>query len=100
MIEITEAAMREFKKIIAAESNKGKVVRLALAAGGCCGPALGIDIVDKGKPGDVKFKSEECPVFIEKRSFTQLDAATLDYINQGVQEGFFLKGLQRGSCCG
>lgn len=96
MIEISDTAIREFKRILDDEKN-GKAIRLFSSGGGCCGPSLGMDMVAQGEEGDVKYVNEECPVFIEKRAFDELNGAVIDFSNEGAQKGFFLRGL-RGGC--
>jgi iron-sulfur cluster assembly accessory protein len=97
LIEITDKALQEFKRILLAEKGGGKSIRIFSAGGGCCGPALGMNIVDKCEERDAKYKNEECAAFIERRAFDELNGTTIEYINDGAQKGFFLRGLH--GCC-
>lgn len=60
MIEITDRALLEFRRILSTKKGEEQAIRLVMGAGGCCGPALGIVIADKGMAGDVKIKNEAC----------------------------------------
>ncbi|HLP57435.1 MAG TPA: iron-sulfur cluster assembly accessory protein [Candidatus Deferrimicrobium sp.] len=98
MIEITDKAIRELKRILLAEGEEGKAIRIFTVGGGCCGPALEMAIVDKGEEDDVKFENKECAIFIQKRAFDELNGAKLDYIDEGAETGFSLSGLQKDCC--
>ncbi len=98
MLEVTEAAVKEFKKLIAESKAEGSGVRIFEAGGGCCGPQYGLDISEKGEEGDVTFNKDGLDVYLDAAASAGLAGATLDYIAEGAQAGFVILGLPKKSC--
>ena len=97
-MEITKSAVQELKKMIL-ESDLGKDagIRFFVSGGGCC-PSYGLDIVEKGEPGDEFIENDELKVFIQSEAYEGLSMAMIDFTESGENAGFVIKGLP--SCCG
>ena len=92
MLEITDAAVKQFKKILSESDAKDSNIRIFVSGGGCC-PSYGLDVTDKGEDGDLLIEKHSLKIYVEPSAQEALSKATLDY-----QNGFIVKGTP--SCCG
>lgn len=99
MLEVTDAAIKEFKNLLAEADAKGHGVRVSMSAGGGCGPSYGLDITAKGEPSDTLVEKSGLKVFIEPMAHIELFDATIDFVDSGDAKGFAITGLSSG-CCG
>ena len=101
-MDISDQAVNEFKRIIE-EEKQGSAIKIFQSDGGCCGPSFGLGLTDKGEEGDELFEKNGLKVYIDKKSAQDLEGATIDFINDGVQEGFIISGKnscgEGCSCC-
>lgn len=93
MLEITDSAVKQFKKILKDSGVSHYGIRIFASGGGCC-PSYGLDASENGEPGDIVIDKDGLKIFIEPNVYNDLAAATIDYEN-----GFVIKGIQ-SSCCG
>jgi iron-sulfur cluster assembly protein len=100
MLNITPEAVQEFKQILKGEGNAGKTIRIFSIGGGCCGPTVGMDVVEKGQQDDETINHDGLVVYLEKKAATALDGVTIDFSNKGTQKGFMIKNPAGGGCCG
>lgn len=92
MLEITEVAANQFKKILSETDAKGSPIRIFISGGGCCA-SYGLDVTEKGEDGDLIIEKENLKIYVEPAAYEALSQATLDYKN-----GSMIKGMP--SCCG
>ncbi len=100
MLDVTDAAVKEFKRFIGEANADGAGIRIFASGGGCCGPAYGLDISEKGNAGDDVVEKDGLKVYIDPTISESLANATIDYIEDGPRRGFTILGLQQsGGCC-
>jgi iron-sulfur cluster assembly protein len=99
MLDVTESALKEFKKLIADSHADGSRIRIFASGGGCCGPSYGLDVSEKGETGDKLLNKDGLDIYIDPAASDGLDAATIDYIENGPHKGFVIQGLPKSSCC-
>jgi len=99
MLEITPTAIQEFKRILKEKGNEGKTIRIFSIGGGCCGPSVGMDIVDKGQQDDETIERDGLVVYLEQKASASLDGVTIDF-SSGPRQGFVIKNPAAGGCCG
>jgi iron-sulfur cluster assembly accessory protein len=92
MLEITEAAVKQFRKILSEADAKDSNIRIFISGGGCCA-SYGLDVTEKGEDGDLIIEKNSLKIYVEPAAHEALSQATLDYKN-----GFMIKGMP--SCCG
>ncbi|PIV21866.1 MAG: hypothetical protein COS40_06750 [Deltaproteobacteria bacterium CG03_land_8_20_14_0_80_45_14] len=92
MFEITDAAVKQFKKILSESDTTISNIRIFISGGGCCA-SYGLDVTEKGEDGDVLIEKNNLKIYVEPAAHEALSKATLDYEN-----GFMVKGMP--SCCG
>ena len=82
--------------------GKGDGIRLGVRTTGCSGLAYVLEFVDEAAPEDVVFESHGVKVIIDPKSLVYLDGTELDFVREGLNEGFkFNNPNVRGECgCG
>lgn len=98
MLEITDPALKQFKKMLLEADMKIFGIRIFSSGGGCCA-SYGLDTSEKGKPGDVLIEKKGLRVFVEPAAFDALSKASVDYLNSKGKKGFTITGLS-SFCCG
>ena len=97
-MEITEAAVQQFKKMIADSNEKGSGIRIYTTGGGCCGPSYGLDIAEKAEATDQIIEKNDLKIFVDPEAFQGLSNATIDFSTSG-KKGFVIKGISSSCCC-
>lgn len=97
MLEITESAVRQFKRVLLDAGVKDSGIRIFSSGGGCC-PSYGMDASENGEPGDILVEKDGLKIFVESEVFDQLSNASVDYSDSPEKRGFVITGLP--SCCG
>ncbi len=100
-ITMTEAAARHVNRSLT-KRGKGLGVRLGVWATGCSGLAYKVEYVDEGVPEEVIFEQHGVKVLVDPKSLSYIDGTELDYVREGLNEGFkFLNPRERDRCgCG
>ena len=101
MIHLTESAAKHVANFIV-NRGKGEGIRLGVKTSGCSGLAYVLEFVDEVSPHDEVFESHGVKVFIDPKSLVYLDGLEMDYVKNGLNEGFeFNNPNQKGECgCG
>jgi iron-sulfur cluster assembly protein len=101
MISVTEIAA---KKIMANLTKRGHGVgiRLGVRTTGCSGLAYVLEYVDNINSEDLTVKQDGFVVVVDPKSSAYLNGVEVDYVRQGLNEGFeFSNPLERDRCgCG
>ena len=103
-IELTEAAVAQVKKLIAAESEpESTMLRLGIEGGGCSGLSYTMDFTTEpqGKLDRV-FEFDGLRVIVDARSLLYLGGITVDHSDKILGGGFkFVNPRAKRSCgCG
>ena len=100
-ISISEAAARHVTRYIT-KRGKGVGVRLGVKTTGCSGLAYKLEYADEIAPEDVVFEDNGVKVLVDPKSLSYIDGTELDYVREGLNEGFkFLNPRERDRCgCG
>ena len=98
---MTEAAARHVNRSLT-KRGKGLGVRLGVKTTGCSGLAYKLEYVDEAEPEDVIFEQHGVKVLVDPKSLSYIDGTELDYVREGLNEGFkFLNPRERDRCgCG
>ena len=101
MISITENAAKKIKQTLT-KRGKGEGIKIGVKTTGCSGLAYVLEFVDTPDPNDQCVHSLDCKLFIDPKSCPYLEGLTIDYIKQGLNEGFeFINPNERDRCgCG
>ena len=86
-ITLTEKAADHVARFIE-KRGKGAGVRLGVRTSGCSGMAYKLEFADEAAPDDEVFESFGVKVFIDPKSLAYLDGTELDFVREGLNEGF------------
>ena len=103
MITVTDIAKQKIKQLL--DNRKSSIgIRLGVKTTGCSGLAYTLEYVDKyeAEPGVTNFAQEDFVVLVDAKSLVYLDGLTVDWIKNGLNEGFdFVNPNERDRCgCG
>ena len=83
-----------------ARRGKGVGVRLGVKTTGCSGMAYKLEYVDEIAPGDALFEAHGIKLMIDPKSLAYMDGTELDYVREGLNEGFRFKNPNERDRCG
>lgn len=98
-ITLTEAAARHVAKFLT-RRGKGLGLRLGVKTTGCSGLAYKLEYVDEVTPDDRCFESHGVRVWVDPRSLVYIDGTELDFVREGLNEGFRFNNPNVKSECG
>jgi len=98
-ISLTESAADRVKTFLA-NRGKGLGLRLGVKTTGCSGLAYVLEFVDELQEGDEVFEDKDVKVIIDAKSLVYLDGTQLDFVKNGLNEGFEFKNPNQKDECG
>lgn len=101
MITITDAAARKIRNQLA-KRGRGLGIRLGVKTTGCSGLAYVLEYVDnyEAEPGVTNFAQPDFVVLVDAKSLAYLQGVTVDYVRQGLNEGFEFRNPNERDRCG
>jgi len=100
-ITLSESAAERVRRFLQ-NRGKGFGVRLGVKTTGCSGLSYVLEFVDEVSDDDEVFTDRGVNVIIDKKSLVFLDGTQLDFVKEGLNEGFkFENPNVKGECgCG
>lgn len=98
-ISLTEKAATHVKNFMQ-KRGKGVGLKLGVRTSGCSGLAYVLEFVDSTNPEDQEFESHGVKVFVDAKSLVYLDGTELDYVREGLNEGFKFNNPNVKDACG
>ena len=98
-VTLTDRAAEHVKRYIQ-KRGKGVGLRLGVKTTGCSGLAYKLEFADEIKPEDVAFESNGVRVLIDPKSLAYLDGTELDFVREGLNEGFKFNNPNEKDRCG
>lgn len=80
-MEIKDSAVEKLKAVLK-ESGKTGFLRVFVTEG-CCGPSIGMDLVEKAEAGDVEVFNKDFKIYVDKGAAPMVENAVLDCDAQG-----------------
>jgi iron-sulfur cluster assembly protein len=101
MISLTEKAALKVQQVII-RRGKGQGIRLGVRTTGCSGLAYVLEYVDTPTVDDICYDCRDCKIFVDPKSRVYLQGLEIDYVRNGLNEGFeFSNPNSKGECgCG
>jgi len=98
---LTERAANHVKKTMQSR-GKGMGIKVGVKTAGCSGLAYKLEFVDDNSKEDLSFSSFGISVFVDPKSLPYVDGTELDFVKEGLNEGFkFINPNVKGECgCG
>ncbi|TDQ59681.1 iron-binding apoprotein IscA [Mesocricetibacter intestinalis] len=86
-ITLTESAANRVKTFL---KNRGKGIglRLGIKTSGCSGLAYVLEFVDELNADDKVFEQGDVKIIVDSKSLVYLDGTQLDFVKEGLNEGF------------
>jgi iron-sulfur cluster assembly protein len=103
MITVTDKASKKIKQNLE-KRGTGVGIRIGVRTTGCSGLAYVLEYVDKYEPevGVTNFAQTDFIVLIDAKSLVYLNGLTIDWVRNGLNEGFdFINPNEKDRCgCG
>ena len=98
-LTLTEKAANHIQKSI---NNRGKGVglRLGVRTSGCSGMAYVLEFADEINTEDQVFESQGIKILVDPKSLVYIDGTELDYVREGLNEGFKFNNPNVKDQCG
>jgi iron-sulfur cluster assembly protein len=98
-ITLTESAATRVQNFLKTR-GKGIGLRLGVKTSGCSGMAYAIEFADEAEADDHTFASFGVTVLVDPRSLPYLDGMELDFVKEGLNEGFKFNNPNVKDTCG
>ena len=98
-VTMTASAEEHCKKHLE-NRNKGLGIRLGVKTTGCSGLAYTLEFFDEIDFSDYTYECGDITVVVDPKSHIYLDGTQLDYVKEGLNEGFVFKNPNVGAECG
>jgi iron-sulfur cluster assembly protein len=98
-VSLSEAAARHVNRYLT-KRGKGVGVRLGVKTTGCSGLAYTLEYVDEMAPEDVVFEEHGVKVLVDPKSMAYIEGTQLDYVREGLNEGFRFNNPNERDKCG
>ncbi len=98
-ISMTPAAEQHVHRYLQSR-GAGCGIRLGVRTNGCSGLSYVLEFVDKPEQNDKVFVSGQVELFIDPKSLVYLDGTELDFVKEGLNEGFQFNNPNVKNECG
>ncbi|HXS51718.1 MAG TPA: iron-sulfur cluster assembly protein IscA [Usitatibacter sp.] len=98
-VTLTDRAAEHVRRYIE-KRGKGVGLRLGVKTTGCSGLAYKLEFADDVQPEDTAFESHGVRVLIDPKSLAYLDGTELDFVREGLNEGFKFNNPNEKDRCG
>lgn len=99
MITVTDTASKKIKQNLVRRGH-GMGIRLGIRTTGCSGLAYVLEYVDQVASDDIAYDMVDFVVVMDPKSQTLLKDVEIDYVRQGLNEGFEFRNPQEKDRCG
>ena len=102
IVTLTDAAATQVRALMDAADNDIIGLRIGIKTAGCSGLAYKLEFVDNAPESDCSYENHGVTVFVDAKSLVYLKGTTLDFVKEGLNEGFkFVNPNVTGECgCG
>ena len=98
-VTMTGAAARHVTRYLG-RRGKGVGVRLGVKTTGCSGLAYTLEYADEVAVEDIAFESLGVKIFVDPKSLAYLEGTQLDFVREGLNEGFKFSNPNERDRCG
>lgn len=99
MIILSESAKTHIRHFLT-KRGKGIGVRLGVKTSGCSGLSYLLEFVDKINEDDQVFDNDGVKIIVDEKSLVYLDGTALDFVKEGLNEGFKFHNPNSKDECG
>ena len=100
MISLTDVAKQKIQKLITAKGYAG--IRVGIRTTGCSGLAYVLEYVKEYTPemGTINYAQDSFVVLVDRKHEVYLNNMTIDYVRNGLNEGFEFRNPNERDRCG
>ena len=98
-ISITEKAAQHVRNQLE-QRGKGLGIRVGVKTTGCSGMAYVLEFVDELDGDDEMFEDFGVKLFVDPKSLVYIDGTQMDFVKDGLNEGFEFKNPNAAGECG
>ena len=101
MITVTDTATKKIKQLLI-KRGQGVGIRLGVRTTGCSGLAYTMEYVDNydAEVGVINYSQKDFVVLVDLKSDVYLKGLTMDWVRNGLNEGFDFKNPNERDRCG
>lgn len=99
MITVTDIAAKKIQQQIS-KRGQGLGIRLGVKTTGCSGLAYVLEYVDSENTQDIRIECNGCNLYVDPKSCPYLQNMTVDYVRNGLNEGFEFRNPNERDRCG
>lgn len=99
MITVTSTAANKIRRNLE-QRGRGMGIRLGVKTTGCSGLAYVLEYVDSLDPSDTAFEQDGFVIVVDPKSLLVMDGLEIDYVRQGLNEGFEFNNPNEKDRCG
>lgn len=99
MISLTERAAKKVQQTLA-QRGAGEGIRIGVKTTGCSGLAYVLEYVDNPTDDDVCIECNGCKLFVDPKSCPYVQGTEIDYVRNGLNEGFEFNNPNERDRCG
>jgi iron-sulfur cluster assembly protein len=101
MITVTDTASKKIKRLLT-QRGRGVGIRLGVKTTGCSGLAYTLEYVDSYTPeeGVTNYAQPDFVVLVDAKSFAYLQGLVVDWVRNGLNEGFEFRNPNERDKCG
>lgn len=99
MIYVSDVAEKHIRRMLA-KRGKGIGIRVGIKTTGCSGLAYVLEYVDTPDVVDQEFKCGDVSVFVNPKHLVYIDGMTVDFVRNGLNEGFEFRNPREKDRCG
>ena len=98
-VSLTPAAAAHVQRSLS-KRGKGIGLRLGVKTSGCSGLAYKLEFADSLDEGDQQFECHGVQLIVDPKSLAYLDGTELDFVREGLNEGFKFRNPNVKNECG
>lgn len=98
-VSVTQAAADHIQRHLH-NRGQGLGIRVGVRTTGCSGMAYVLEFVDETEPEDEVFEGHGVKVFVDPKSMVYLEGTELDFVKEGLNEGFQFNNPNVAGECG
>ena len=101
IVSLTPGAVTKIKELTQSDpAAQGKALRIYLEAGGCSGYQYVVESASAIGEDDATFECKGVQIVVDKLSLRYLAGTELDYVREGLNEGFRFNNPNVAETCG
>jgi iron-sulfur cluster assembly protein len=99
MITVTDTASEKIKQNLT-KRGKGMGIRMGIRTTGCSGLAYVLEYIDTVESTDTAYEQDGFVIVVDPKSAAIMTGIEIDYVRQGLNEGFEFNNPNEKDKCG